>query len=82
MISPYIRLSKRNNHLAQIGPDGTTFGDTWVHEARSPLLKVPSIVANKLEFNDLINPAHPQFPLIAEQDATPFAFDPRFIYLG
>jgi RES domain-containing protein len=34
------------------------FGDLWLHEKRSALLLVPSVVARQ-EFNVLVNPNHP-----------------------
>lgn len=36
------------------------FGDQWLHEARSAVLVVPSVIA-KLEWNALVNPLHPDF---------------------
>lgn len=34
------------------------FGDRWLTEARSAILLVPSVVA-RLEWNAMVNPAHP-----------------------
>jgi RES domain-containing protein len=34
------------------------FGDQWLHEARSAVLLVPSVIA-RLEWNALVNPQHP-----------------------
>ncbi len=41
-----------NNALAR------HFGDRWLRESRSAILLVPSVVA-RLEWNALVNPAHP-----------------------
>lgn len=37
-----------------------SFGDAWLASGRSLVLVVPSVVA-RLEFNAVINPAHPDF---------------------
>jgi hypothetical protein len=44
------------------------------------VLKVPSIAADKMEANFLINPAHPDFKGIEVLQSGPFRFDPRFIH--
>jgi RES domain-containing protein len=62
-------------------PASQDFGDRWVKEGRSLLLKVPSIAADKMEFNFVINPAHDDFHLISVDDSRPFHFDERFIHL-
>ncbi len=36
------------------------FGDDWLASRRSLVLVVPSVVA-RLEFNAVVNPAHPDF---------------------
>jgi len=50
---------------AENNSSARSFGDLWLSEARSAVLLVPSVVA-KLEWNALVNPAHPdarQLPL-------------------
>jgi len=42
-------------------PASRTYGDMWVREQRSLLLRVPSIAVDKLESNYIINPAHAAF---------------------
>ena len=42
------------------------YGDAWYHSCRSLLLFVPSVVA-RFDENILINPSHPEFPLIASR---------------
>lgn len=39
------------------------FGDDWLRSQRSLVLVVPSVVA-RLEFNAVVNPAHPDFPRV------------------
>lgn len=43
---------------AQNSPSARAFGDQWLEQARSAVLLVPSVVA-RLEWNALVNPAHP-----------------------
>src|SRR5580658_5971967 len=37
-------------------PDSQAFGDAWVTEARSAVLRVPSIAVNRMESNFVLNP--------------------------
>lgn len=53
-------------------------GDNWLVEARSAILKVPSVVVAD-EFNYLLNPRHPGFKRITVSEPAPFSFDPRFL---
>ncbi len=54
------------------------FGNAWIEQKRTAVLRVPSIAVNGLESNYLLNPAHPQFSRIARQATVPFPFDERF----
>lgn len=53
-----------------------TVGDLWLSEARSPVLLVPSVVA-KLEWNALVNPAHPDAMRMTLSSAEPVIWDRR-----
>lgn len=52
------------------------FGDEWIREGREAALLVPS-AAIRGEWNLLLNPAHPDFPLIRFEEPQPFNFDLR-----
>lgn len=52
------------------------FGDHWLEEERSLVLRVPSIV-NPYEWNYLINPLRPEFDTIEFGSPVPVPFDPR-----
>jgi RES domain-containing protein len=52
------------------------FGDAWLRERRSALLRVPSVVVRQAR-NVLINPAHPDAQAIRITKIEPFRFDPR-----
>lgn len=54
----------------------TAFGDKWVAEARTALLRVPSVIIPS-EFNFLANPAHPDFAKLTRGTPVEFLFDPR-----
>ncbi len=60
-------------------PDSQAFGDAWVRESRSAVLRVPSVAVNRMESNFLLNPNHPEFSAITHLAPQPFDFDPRFI---
>ena len=51
-------------------------GDRWVADARSPLLRVPSVVVPN-EFNYVLNPSHSDFVQVRIGMAIPFPFDSR-----
>jgi RES domain-containing protein len=40
------------------------FGDRWIRENRTAVLRVPSVITRGRENNMLFNPLHPQFALI------------------
>ena len=52
------------------------FGSQWVMPARSPVLRVPSIVVDG-EFNYILNPRHTDFGQLKIGASAPFSFDPR-----
>lgn len=60
-------------------PQSQTFGDVWVKELRSAVLRVPSIAVNKMESNYVLNPKHSDFSRVTHKTPLPFAFDPRFV---
>jgi len=60
-------------------PASQTFGDQFVARATASVLKVPSIVVEKREFNFVLNPAHPSFKTITAHPTEDFEIDPRFI---
>ncbi len=73
MLPPHISCESANIHdPAMRGWDDLTptvsklYGDAWCHGCRSLLLFVPSVVA-RFDENILINPSHPEFPLIASR---------------
>src|SRR5262249_9075605 len=52
-------------------------GDRWLARARTPLLRVPSVLAPE-SFNYLLNPAHPRGMRAARvATAFPYPLDPR-----
>jgi RES domain-containing protein len=53
-------------------------GDSWIQEARSAVLRVPSAILPE-EFNYLFNPAHPQFKSVKMGKAAPLVLDPRLL---
>jgi RES domain-containing protein len=59
-------------------PASQAFGDAWVKEARTAVLRVPSIAVNRMESNFIFNPVHAEFRRIRPEALGRFAFDPRF----
>jgi len=60
-------------------PHSQIFGDAWVREVRTAVLRVPSIAVNRLELNLILNPRHPDFSKIQHDPPAEFVFDPRFL---
>ncbi len=56
-------------------------GGSWVKDARSAVLAVPSAIIER-EDNYLLNPKHPDFSRIAIGAAESFTFDTRLITLA
>ncbi|WP_035347184.1 RES family NAD+ phosphorylase [Edaphobacter aggregans] len=53
------------------------FGDRWVRENRTAVLRVPSLVTLGRENNIVFNPLHPQFAVIRAEDPEPVHWDAR-----
>ena len=53
------------------------FGDTWLREMRTAVLRVPSVTTEGRENNVLINPLHPQFSKISVSEAEHIHWDSR-----
>lgn len=52
------------------------FGDSWLNQARSAVMLVPSVVA-RLEWNALVNPAHPDAGRLMLSNAQRVVWDRR-----
>lgn len=59
-------------------PASQQFGDAWIREDRSAVLRVPSIAVNQMESNYVLNPHHADFARIHAEPAVEFVFNPRF----
>lgn len=62
--------------LSAHDPGARAYGDIWLAEGQSALLRVPSAVAPR-SFNVLLNPLHPRAGAVEIVSATPFGFDAR-----
>ena len=54
------------------------WGDRWLEEASSPVLRMPSNIV-PIESNFLINPSHPRFKKYTISTPQPVAIDPRVL---
>jgi len=57
-------------------PYTQAIGDKWLLDLETAILKVPSAIID-LEYNYLLNPAHPDFLQIKIAAVKPFTFDTR-----
>jgi RES domain-containing protein len=55
-----------------------SIGDKFVREGKAAILQVPSAIV-PTEYNWILNPAHPDFRLIALYEVRAFAFDSRIL---
>ena len=58
--------------------DSQAIGDRWVAAARSAALRVPSMIV-PMEFNYVLNPAHPDFARIRLGTPLPFPEGARLV---
>jgi RES domain-containing protein len=61
--------------LDALPADPALFGDRWLEEGRTPVLRTPSVIIPEAA-NLLINPRHPAGPGRI-QSVRDFSFDPR-----
>jgi RES domain-containing protein len=54
-----------------------TFGDRWIQENRTAILRVPSVITNGRESNNVFNPQHSEFALVRADDPEPVHWDAR-----
>lgn len=59
-------------------PESRVFGDVWVREQRSAILRVPSFAVNRMESNFVFNPQHPEFKRLGHDSPQQFTLDPGF----
>ena len=59
-----------------------SFGDCWLRESRSAVLRVPSVVTAGREYNLLINPLHSQAALIEASAPEVIRWDVRLFESG
>jgi RES domain-containing protein len=62
--------------VAELPADPTAFGETWLAEARTPVLRVPSVIVPETP-NLLLNPVHKAASAARIAATRPFTFDPR-----
>ena len=56
--------------------DSRAFGDRWIEEGRTPVLRVKSTIVPE-SHNLVLNPNHPSARNIPKPSNRPFKFDPR-----
>ncbi len=75
-----LTLPEGEEALAALPDDPREAGDAWLDGARSPVLRVPSVLVPAAA-NLLLNPAHPGAAAARIEAIDPFGFDPR-LWLG
>ncbi|CAN5254175.1 RES family NAD+ phosphorylase [soil metagenome] len=54
-----------------------SIGDRWIEQRRTAILSVPAVTAKPFGRNLLLNPGHPEYPLIRVEPASPITWDSR-----
>ncbi|WP_428396248.1 RES family NAD+ phosphorylase [Lichenicoccus sp.] len=67
--------------LEAVPADAAAFGETWLRERRTPVLRVPSLIVPE-SANLLLNPAHPAAADARILSVRPFRFDARLWQAG
>jgi RES domain-containing protein len=72
------QLAKLNTYWYKVinYPVTQQLGDVWLSKMETAILKVPSAIID-LEYNYLLNPAHPDYDKIKIRGVDKFTFDPR-----
>ncbi|WPU96509.1 RES family NAD+ phosphorylase [Mucilaginibacter sabulilitoris] len=72
------RLAKLNANWYKVinYPITQLLGDTWLRKMETAVLKVPSAIID-MEYNYLLNQAHPDYEKIKISSVSKFTFDPR-----
>jgi RES domain-containing protein len=58
--------------------ESRVWGDRWIAEARTPVLRVPSVLVRE-SANLVLNVRHPTATRLAAPPGRPFQFDPRLL---
>lgn len=61
--------------------DSRDFGDQWITEQRSLILRVPSVIVPE-SINLVLNPTHPLAVKLGPPETRPFAYDARLFSFG
>ncbi len=62
---------------AEDAAESRAFGDQWIKEARTAVLKVPSVITRGRENNLVLNTSHPHFTLITAEAPETVYWDER-----
>ena len=82
LVSDALSVERHDPRSLPVGCDAEdssvarSFGDDWLASTRSLVLVVPSVVA-RLEFNAILNPAHPEFQKLVVSAPEPVIWDSR-----
>ncbi len=71
-----VALPEDVEELHDFPADPRAHGDAWLHEARTAVLRVPSVIVREAR-NLLVNPSHPRAGEARVEACTPFRFDRR-----
>jgi RES domain-containing protein len=70
-----VSIDKVRNWDAEDMIASRAFGDRWIQENRTAILRVPSVITNGRESNIVFNPQHSEFALVRVDDPEPVHWD-------
>ena len=72
-----VSLDRVKNWEAEDAVASRAFGDRWIKEARTAVLKVPSVITQGRENNLVFNASHPQHALVKAEPPETVYWDER-----
>lgn len=72
-----VSVDKVRNWDAEDMIASRAFGDRWIQENRTAILRVPSVITRGRESNIVFNPGHAEFALVRVDDPEPLEWDAR-----
>ncbi len=73
----FVSVDRVKDWEAEDAAASRAFGDQWIKEARTAVLKVPSVITRGHENNIILNTSHPRFTLITAEPPETVYWDER-----
>ncbi len=75
LLAPNVSIDKVRDWDAEDMIGSRAFGDRWIQEHRTAILRVPTVITGGLESNIVFNPGHSALALALADDASKVEYD-------